>query len=137
MIVASTGRFWVTWVWRADEPDTYSTTSPTPAPTASTAIAIPPVGLPSTSHARTTSSFRPSSVGSLRLATSVPMILPSTMAHDLHGLAEAGPVMLDHFLVRSGPLPSGVPPPRPSGSTASTLACGRGGTWSGATRTEG
>src|SRR5882724_52136 len=51
-----------------------------PAPTASTATAIAPVGLPWTSHARTTRSFRPSSVGSLRLATSVPMILPSIMA---------------------------------------------------------
>src|ERR1043165_7592555 len=79
MIVASTGRFWVTWVWRADEPAAYSTTSPTPAPTASTAIAIAPVSLPSTSHARTTRSFKPSSVGSLRLATSVPMTLPSTI----------------------------------------------------------
>src|SRR5215468_8180576 len=80
MIVASTGRFWVTWVWRADEPAAYSTTSPIPAPTASTATATAPVGLPSTSHARTTRSFSPSSVGSLRLATSVPMTLPRTTA---------------------------------------------------------
>src|SRR5215475_416556 len=80
MMGASTGRFWVTWVWRADEPAAYSTTSPIPAPTASTAIATAPVGLPSTSHARTTRSFSPSSVGSLRLATSVPMTLPRTTA---------------------------------------------------------
>src|SRR5512140_2270846 len=80
MIVASTGRFWVTWVCRAALPAAYSTTSPIPAPTASTATAIAPLGLPSTSHARTTRSFSPSSVGSLRLATSVPMILPRIMA---------------------------------------------------------
>src|SRR5690242_422408 len=79
MIVASTGRFCVTCVCRADEPAAYSTTSPSPAPTASTATATPPVGVPSTSHARTTRSFSPSSVGSLRVATSVPMTLPRTI----------------------------------------------------------
>src|ERR1044071_4829282 len=89
MIVASTGRFWVTWVWRPEEPAQYRTTSPIPAPTASTAMATAPVGLPSTSHARTTRSFSPSSVGSLRLATSVPMTLPRTTAALL--LAVAGP----------------------------------------------
>src|SRR5215813_6177174 len=114
MIVASTGRFWVTWVWRADEPAAYSTTSPIPAPTASTATTTAPVAEgeidPSTSHARTTSSLSPSSVGSLRLATSVPMTLPRTTA--------------TYFL------PS---PARPSGRTASTLACGRGITWTDTT----
>src|SRR5689334_6204908 len=93
MIVASTGRFCVTCVWRADDPDAYSTTSPRPAPTASTAIAIAPVGLPSTSQARTTRSLSPSSVGSLRVATSVPMTLPRTIESLLVG---AGPAERQH-----------------------------------------
>ena len=65
---------------------------------------VPPAGNQAltTSHARTTRSFSPSSVGSLRLATSVPMTLPRTMRY------------FEAF------------PARPSGSTASTLAWGRG-----------
>src|SRR5262245_9375450 len=99
MIVASTGRFCVTCVWRADEPDAYSTTSPRPAPTASTATTMAPVAEaeidPSTSHARTTRSFSPSSVGSLRVATTVPMTLPRTIDSLLGGLA-AGPAERQH-----------------------------------------
>src|SRR5262245_30197336 len=79
MIVASTGRSLVTVVCRADEPEQYSTTSPWPAPTASTHTTVPPVGFPSTSQARTSSSLHPSRVGSFRLATSVPMTLPRTI----------------------------------------------------------
>src|SRR6185312_13737896 len=96
MIVASTGRFCVTWVWRAELPDAYSTTSPIPAPTASTATAIAPFGLPSTSQARTTRSFSPSSVGSLRLATSVPMTLPRTTRTYLLAAVAAGATERQH-----------------------------------------
>ena len=43
MMVASTGRSLVALVCRADDPDAYNTTSPTPAPTASTATTVEPV----------------------------------------------------------------------------------------------
>src|SRR5262245_58865570 len=96
MIVASTGRSLVAAVWRADEPDAYSTISPTPAPTASAHTTMPPdaSGWPSTSQARTTRRGNPSRVGSLRVATSVPMTLPSTMARLL--LRRAGAAERQH-----------------------------------------
>src|SRR5204862_1862990 len=79
MMVASTGRSLVTLVCRADEPAAYSTTSPTPAPTASTATTVLPVGLPSASHALTRRNLSPESSSSLRVATTVPTTLPITI----------------------------------------------------------
>src|SRR5437762_12717590 len=95
MMVASTGRSLVTLVCRADDPDAYNTTSPTPAPTASTATTVATVGLPSVSHALTRRNLSPESSPSLWVDITVPTTLPITI--------EATDYPLDAFL----------PPPPP------------------------
>src|SRR5512146_2755568 len=78
MITASHGRSRVASVCRAELPVATSTTSPTPAPTASAATTNDARSLFSTSRCRTTRNFSPSIVGSWRLATIVPATRPRT-----------------------------------------------------------
>src|SRR5512144_714226 len=78
MTTASHGRSRVASVCLAELPVATSTTSPTPAPTASAATTNDPRSLFSTSRWRTTRNFRPSMEGSFRLATIVPATRPRT-----------------------------------------------------------
>ena len=78
-MTASTGLFVVSSVWRALLPWVTRTVSPTPAPTASTATTKLSRGLRSGLRARTISHFIPPTLGSLRVAQTVPMTRPRSM----------------------------------------------------------
>ena len=79
IITASTGLFCVDSVWRAELPEAYKTSSPTPAPTLSTATTCDPFGFPMRSVVSTMSSFVPLRAGSFCVDTTVPTTLPTCM----------------------------------------------------------
>src|SRR5262249_23834864 len=79
-IAASTGQSFIPEAIRAELPLTMSTVSPTPASTVSTATSGLPSPFPRGSTGLTTSSLLLVSRGSLRVATTVPTIFPTSTA---------------------------------------------------------
>src|SRR5262245_45557829 len=101
----STGRSRVASVSRAEDPAAISTTSPTPAPTASTATTWLPAGANAPSTSRASRSFNPESPASLRVLTTVPSTRARIMSPGLALVARRlGPADRQRVLeLRVGP----------------------------------